>query len=154
MYTFSVRAKDQAGNVDTTPATRTWTINNTPTVLTNNLTPLKAATGVSRTTFVSATFSEEMASVTLKNPDNTSSTFKLQVWNSKKKKWIKIPATIALTNTNTTATLDPYGATEGTTEKPLAANKKFKATITTAVKDAGGTPLAKNFVWTFTTGST
>ena len=42
---------------------------------------------------------------------------------------------------------------EGTTEKPLAANKKFKATITTGGTDADGNPLAKNFVWTFNTGS-
>jgi peptidoglycan/xylan/chitin deacetylase (PgdA/CDA1 family) len=30
-HTFSVRATDAAGNVDPTPATRTWTINTTPT---------------------------------------------------------------------------------------------------------------------------
>jgi hypothetical protein len=61
--------------------------------------------------------------------------------------------TITLINTNTTATLDPYGATEGTREKPLAANKKFRATITTGAKDDAGNPLAKSFMWTFTTGS-
>jgi hypothetical protein len=154
-YTFKVRAKDQATNVDASPAGRTWIINNTPTVIDTNtsLEPDRGATGVSRTTMVSATFSEEMAAISLKEPDNTSKTFKLQMYNKKKKKWVTIPATIALTNTNTTATLDPYGATEGTTEKPLAANKKFRGIITTGAKDADGNPLAKNFVWTFNTGS-
>ena len=63
-----------------------------------------------------------------------------------------IPARVDVSN-NTTATLDPYGLTEGTTEKLLGANKKFRATITTGVTDADGNPLAKNFVWTFKTGS-
>ncbi len=155
-YTFKVRARDQAGNTDATPAERTWTINNVPTVDPASLTPAKAATGVSRTTNISATFSEEMAAVTLKNADNTSKTFKVQQYIKKTKKWKTIPATIALSLTGgkTTATLDPFGATEGTTtEKPLAGNKKFRAMITTGAKDLDSNPLAKNFVWTFNTGS-
>jgi hypothetical protein len=153
-YTFKVRAKDRAGNVDTSPEERTWTINNTPTVLDNptSLEPDKGATNVLRNTNVSATFSEEMAAISLKNPDNTSKTFKLQMYNKNKRKWVAIPATIALTNTNQTATLDPYGATEGATERLLAANKKFRALITTGAKDADGNPLLRNFVWNFTTG--
>ncbi len=125
---------------------------NSPTVLENSLTPAKGATGVSRTTNVSATFSEEMAAVSLKNADNTSSTFKLQMYNKKKKKWKTIPATISLTNANKTATLDPFGATEGTTEQPLAANKKFRGFITTGATDLAGNPLASKFIWTFKTG--
>ncbi len=154
-YTFKVRARDQAGNVDTTneDTTRTWTINNTPTVLSNSLTPANAATGVTRITAVGATFSEEMAAVSLKRPDNTSSTFKLQQYNRKTKKWKVIPATIALSNNNQTATLDPFGATEGAVEKPLAGRQKFKATITTGAMDADGNRIAKNVVWTFITGS-
>jgi hypothetical protein len=155
-YTFKVRAKDRAGNVDTSPESRTWTINNTPTVIDTNtsLEPDKGKTNVPRNTIVSATFSEEMAAISLRKPDNTSTTFKLQMFNKKKKKWIAVPATITLTNTNQTASLDPYGATEGTTtERLLAANKKFRAMITTGAKDADGNPLAKSFVWTFTTGS-
>jgi hypothetical protein len=153
-YTFKVRARDQATNVDASPAERTWTINNTPTVLENSLTPTKLATGVSRTTNVSATFSEEMAPTSIANlTTHVSKTFKLQMYNKKKKKWVAIPARVDVSNNNTTATLDPYGLTEGTTEKPLAANKKFRVTITTGVTDADGNRLAQNFVWTFKTGS-
>jgi hypothetical protein len=67
---------------------------------------------------------------------------------------VAIPARVDVSNNNTTATLDPYGLTEGTTEKPLPVNKKFRATLTTGVTDADGNPLTKNFVWKFdTTGS-
>lgn len=152
-YTFKVRAKDRATNVDASPAERTWTINNTPAVLGDSLTPLKAATGVSRTTDVAVSFSEEMAPTSIANlTTHVSKTFKLQMYNAKTRKWIAVPATVNVTNNNTTAVLDPYGATEGATEKPLAARKKFKATITTGVTDAQGNPIAKAFVWTFSTG--
>jgi Bacterial Ig-like domain len=152
-YTFSVRAKDGAGNVDASPASRSWTIRNVPTVLTNSLTPLKGATGVSRTTNVSATFSEAMYPDSLRDQfTNTSRTFKLQQWIPTTKRWKAVPATVSLSNSNQTATLDPFGTTEGAVEKALAARTKFKATITTGAQDAQGTPLAKNFVWTFTTG--
>jgi len=153
-YTFKVRAKDQATNADASPAERTWTINNTPTVLENSLAPIKLATGVSRTTMVSASFSEEMAPTSIANlTTHVSRTFKLQMYNKKKKKWVAIPARVEVSNNTTTATLDPYGLTEGATEKPLGANKKFRATLTTGVTDADGNPLAKSFVWTFKTGS-
>ena len=105
---------------------------------------------------VGATFSEEMASVSLKNANNTSSTFKLQQYNKKAKKWKTIPATIALSLSGgkTTATLDPYGATEGTTtEQPLAVNEKFRGMITTGAKDLDSNPLPTKVVWTFNTGS-
>jgi hypothetical protein len=153
-YTFKVRAKDRATNVDGSPAERTWTINSPPTVLAESLIPAKAATGVSRTTDVGASFSEEMAPTSIANlTTHVSKTFKLQMYNAKKRKWIAVPATVDVTNDNTTAILDPYGATEGSTERALAGRKKFKATITTGVTDAQGNPIAKNFVWTFNTGS-
>jgi len=65
---------------------------------------------------------------------------------------VAIPAKVTVSNADKTATLDPLGDTEGTTEKSLSANKKFKATITTGAKDAGGNPMAKNFIWIFYTG--
>src|SRR3712207_166326 len=113
-YTFKVRARDGATNVDATPEERTWTINNTPTVLAGSLTPPKAATGVSRTTNVSAGFSEEMAPTSIANlTTHVSKTVKLQMYDARKKRWVPVPATVDVANTNTTAVLDPYGATEG-----------------------------------------
>jgi hypothetical protein len=153
-YTFKVRARDRATNVDATPEERTWTINNTPTVLTDSLTPSKAETGVPRTTNVSAGFSEEMAPTSIVNlTTHVSKTVKLQMYDARKKRWTAVPATVDVANNSTTAVLDPYGATEGATEKSLAARKKFRATITTGVTDAQGNPIARNFVWTFNTGT-
>jgi hypothetical protein len=145
--------RDEDGAISTQYA-RTVTVTDDatrPTVLddSGSLEPDRSATRVPRTTNVSATFSEEMAANTL-----TTSTFKLQQYNKKKKKWMTVPATITLSNGNRTATLDPYGATEGaSTETPLAANKKFRGLVTTGARDLATNPLARNFVWTFNTGS-
>jgi hypothetical protein len=148
--TVSGRITDKDGGSNT--YTKTVTLNDptAPTVIDNNigLEPDRGATGVPRTTNVSATFSEEMKADTL-----TSTTFKLQQYNSKTKRWKTIPATVRLDNFNRTAILDPHGATEGAAETPLAANKKFRGLITTGAKDLAGNSLATNFVWTFTTGS-
>lgn len=117
--------------------------NAAPTVDPNSLVPAKGAAGVLRTTNVSATFSEEMIADSL-----TSSTFNLQRYNKKRNRWKTIPATITLSNGNTTATLNPYGDTTTL----LAANKKFRGLITTGARDLADNPLARNFIWTFTTG--
>jgi hypothetical protein len=49
----------------------------------------------------------------------------------------------------TRVTLDPY-PTAGT---DLAANKRYKVTITTGAKDDANNALAQNYTWSFTTGS-
>ena len=85
----------------------------------------------------------------------TSTTFKLQMYNKKTRKWKTIPTTFSLSPDNKTATLDPFGATEGSSETPLAANKKFRGFITggtNGVKDLAGNSLASKFIWTFKTG--
>ena len=150
--TFRVVAEDAQGTIG--ESTITATVDNaTPKVDPLSLTPVKGATGMARNTNVSATFSEEMNGPSLKELDNTSKTFKIQRYNKKKKTWKTIPATISLSNTNKTATLDPYGATEPTgTDTLLAANKKFRAIITTGAEDVVGNPMPKQFIWTFTTG--
>ena len=80
-------------------------------------------------------------------PDSlTSQTFKLQQYNRKTKKWKMIPATLSLSNGNTTATLDPLG-TAGT----LSAGKKYRGFITTGAKDLADNPLAQNFIRIFNT---
>jgi hypothetical protein len=74
-HTFSVRATDGAGNTDATEATYTWMVETivddvAPTVL--DVSPAHQATGISPSTNVTATFSEDM------NPSSISSrTFKL-----------------------------------------------------------------------------
>lgn len=154
-YTFTVKARDNGG-LETTQS-RMFSIaaapppdTTAPTVLDNSssLEPDRGAPGAPRTTNVSATFSEEM------RPDSlTSSTFKLQKYNKKTRKWKTIPATLSLSSDNKTATLDPFGATEPVgTENPLAANKKFRGFITTGAKDLAGNPLASKFIWIFKTG--
>jgi hypothetical protein len=149
-----VRDKDGGVNEYTTSVTITDDVTR-PTVLENSLSPLRNATLVSRTTGLSATFSEPMDPNSLEKVDHTSTTFKLQMFNKKTKKWKTIPATVSLSNGNQTVALDPFGATEGSSETPLGANKKFRGFITggtNGVKDAQGNPLATNFIWTFNTG--
>jgi hypothetical protein len=150
-HTVGARATDTSGRVSVLVTRSVIVDNHTPTVLdtTDGLEPDRGKRGVTRTTDVSATFSEEMDANTL-----SPTTFKLQQYNKKTRKWKTIPATLTLSNSNTTATLDPKGASETaeTGEIPLAANKKFRGLITTGPKDLAGTPLASRFIWTFTTG--
>jgi hypothetical protein len=55
-----------------------------------------------------------------------------------------VPGTVSYDATNRAATFDP--------DVNLAAGTTFTVTITTAVKDAAGNPMAFDYVWTFTTG--
>jgi hypothetical protein len=104
-----------------------------PTVTLTN--PLGLATGVAFNQIVNATFSTAM------NPATISST------------------TFTLTGPGATAVsgLVAYAAVGNTlTFTPttnLAASTTFTATITTGAKNLAGTPLAADYVWTFTTGA-
>jgi Bacterial Ig-like domain len=72
--------------------------------------PTSGKTGVLRTDNVSATFSEEIAPTSIANlTTHVSKTFKLQMYNKKKKKWVTIPASVDVSLDNKTATLDPTG---------------------------------------------
>ena len=150
-HTVGARATDTSGRVSVLVTRSVIVDNHTPTVLdtTDGLEPDRGKRGVTRTTDVSATFSEEMDANTL-----SPTTFKLQQYNKKTRKWKTIAATLSMSPDNKTATLDPKGASETaeTGEIPLAANKKFRGFITTGAKDLAGTPLASRFIWTFTTG--
>jgi hypothetical protein len=106
--------------------------------------PAAGATGVPRGTNVVATFSEKMLKSTLTNTAN----FKLY----------KVSATGSTQITNVTltsnldgteATLNPYG----TSTTLLASSTKYKAVVTTGVKDLAGNPMATQKVWYFTTRS-
>lgn len=111
----------------------------------SSVSPSQAQTGVLRNTSPTATFSEEMNPNTL-----TTSTVKLSVYNKKKGKYVPVTDTaVSCDSPCKTVKLDPYGKSSTL----LGANKKYKVTITTGVKDKANNALAQNKVWTFTTGS-
>ena len=115
-----------------------------PTV--SSLTPAHQAVAQPRNTNVSASFSEELLPETI-----SSSTFNLYVYNKKRKRWVRITdVQVSCNSPCDTATLNPYPSDDA---RLLAANKRYKAIITTGVKDLVGNPLAQSKVWTFTTGS-
>jgi CSLREA domain-containing protein len=114
-----------------------------PTVI--GLQPAAGATGVSIGANVVATFSEKMQKSTLTNPAN----FKL-FKRTATGTYIRITnATLTPNVAGTKATLNPYG--DSATR--LARNTRYKAVVTTGVKDLSGNAMAANKVWTFKTVS-
>jgi hypothetical protein len=132
--TIKVGVKDLAGNALATARVWSFTtaaVDSTPPTVTA-ITPASGATGVSRTTTVTATFSEAMDATTI-----SGSTFVLR--NSAN---TVIGAAVAYNATTRVATLTPTAA--------LAGSTVFTATVS-GVKDAAGNTLATNRVWSFTT---
>ena len=130
-YTASVTSaiKDAAGLA--LPAT-SWTFTTGPAPALTARTPGANATGVARSAAVTATFSEPVtgigaAAFTLRNARTGAA----------------VAATVSYNRTTRVATLDPSGT--------LAADTRYTASLSTAVKDAGGNPLPAT-TWTFTTG--
>ena len=129
-----MKATDAAGNTDATPASYTWTIQNTPPTVTGTV-PASGATGVAATIAPTATFSRAMdattittTSFTLKRPDLT-----------------VVPATVAYNSGTLTATLTPTAA--------LAASTTYTASLATTIKASDGVALASAVTWTFTTAA-
>jgi len=110
---------------------------------TDGITPDNGQTGVGRTISPTATFSDEM------DPASLGTSIKFYRWNAQKKVWQLVPATVSVQGKK--ATLDPYGATEGTTEQPLAANTKHKVSVSTGVTNLAGLAMASPKSWIFTT---
>ncbi|MHB8581384.1 MAG: Ig-like domain-containing domain, partial [Ignavibacteriaceae bacterium] len=102
----------------------------TPTVSSTN--PANAATSVPFNQKIAATFSEAMDSSSI-----TTATFTLMQGTS------FVSGTVSYSGT--TATFAP--------SSNLAANTSYTATITTMAKNRGGSSLASNYVWSFTTGA-
>jgi hypothetical protein len=131
-HTFRVQAVNA-----TTPASRTWKVDTTaPTVSSFKPSP-DGATGVSRSTTVTATFSEAMNPKTL-----TTSTFTLV----KAGTTTPVAATVSMSSDGKTATLKPSSR--------LASRTKYTATVkggADGATDQASNPLAANKVWSFTT---
>jgi probable HAF family extracellular repeat protein len=144
-HTFYVKARDEAGNENQSPAERSFTVDTTqPMVVNSSTTPQGGATGVGRDTDLTATFSEKMEPSTV----NTT-TFKLFKVNADGTQTQITDVVVSLSPDGLKATLNPFG--EKTTL--LARNTKYKGVITTGTKDLAGNPLAQQKSWTFTTKS-
>jgi uncharacterized delta-60 repeat protein len=107
-------------------------------------TPTNNATGVLRSTNLTATFSEAVdpSTVVTDSTNNTSTTFTLV----KNGSTTRISAKVALSSDGKTATLNPYGSS--TTN--LARCTWYKATVSTSVKDKAGNALDQDI---YTTGN-
>jgi hypothetical protein len=135
--TVTTGAKDLAGNALSADAvwsftTGTTTLNPSAPSVTSTV-PVNGASGVPTNQILNATFSTPMDPATI-----TAATFTLQQGVT------NVPG--AVTYSGSVASLDPTSN--------LAVSTTYTATITTGARDASGTPLAANFVWTFTTGAT
>jgi hypothetical protein len=131
------RVKDVAGNALAADGTWSFTVDATPPTVTA-ITPASGATGISRTTSVTATFSEAMDATTINattfvllNPSNAA-----------------VAATVTYNVSNRRATLTPAaGLTPLTT---YTASVRGGGTDP-RVKDVAGNPLAADRTWSFTT---
>jgi methionine-rich copper-binding protein CopC len=135
-YTATIlSAKDLSGNPLAGSESFTFTTGASasaaPTVV--SMSPANLATGVATNSAVVVAFSEAMSPASV-----SAATFK-----------VTSPGNVAVagsvTYSGTTATFQPASH--------LANSTQYTATITTGVKDLGGTALATAQVWTFTTGA-
>ena len=115
-----------------------------PFPMVDSTVPVSGARGVERDTNITVTFSDGMDEASL------GTSIKLKQWNAKKKRWKPVPVGVLSVDGNT-VTLDPY-PTEPS--RLLAANKRYKVTVTTGATNLAGIPMLSPKSWTFTTGST
>jgi hypothetical protein len=133
-YTVYVRATDSIGNTNTEAsyASDSFTVDTTaPTITSRD--PASGATGVSINKTVTATFSEAMDASTI-----TAASFTLVGASV-------VSGSISYNAGTNTASFDP--ATD------LEQNTEYTATLTMAITDAAGNPLASASSWSFTTGT-
>jgi hypothetical protein len=134
--TLTTGAQDTFGNAMATNYTWTFTTGASTCVSAGppavvNVTPVGGAVGVCLNAVATATFSQAMNPATI----NTSS-FLIAPG---------VTGTVALDATNKVATFTPTA--------PLTVATTYNAEITTGAQNAGGTALAANYFWNFTTSS-
>jgi len=138
--TISYSAKDNAGSAAAPGAITVKLDKSAPTL--DAVTPGNRQTGVSRKIEPTATFSDEMELASLRT------SAKLYQWNAKMKVWQRVP--VAVSVEDKTAALDPYPADPS---RLLAANKRFRVTVSTGATNLAGIPMSTSKSWTFTTGT-
>ncbi len=131
--TITTGAKNIAGTPLANNYTWTFTTGNNvaPTVISTD--PVSNATNVTLGKIITATFSMPMDPLTI-----NFTTFTLYR--------LGLPVAGSVSYTASTASFTPA--------LPLLSNSTYTATITTGARDVAGTPLAANYVWSFTTGTT
>jgi YVTN family beta-propeller protein len=132
-YYFVVRARDEAGNIDSNTVERSATTPDTTPPTVTGVSPGIGATNVPVTSTLTATFSEAMDPSTI----NTT-TFTLANGGS--------PVGGTVSYIGMTATFTPSAN--------LAYNTIYTATITTGARDIVGNALTANYSWTFRTPTT
>jgi hypothetical protein len=136
-HTYFAKATDAAGNTSSASNSVSVTVDKSAPKV-DSVIPKEDATGVGRTTNVTATFSEKMMASSING-----TTFKL----FKKGSTTKIGASVVYPDPNSlpyTAKLDPTNS--------LRSGVTYKAVVTTGAKDVAGNPLAQQYSWFFTVG--
>lgn len=135
-YTGTITTSAAASNGAALVANYTWTFTTAPqpAPTVTATVPANGAAGIGVSNAVTATFSQAMDSTTI-----TSSTFTLSGSGG------AVSGNVTYTSGTSTATFTPASA--------LAYSTTYTATITTGARNTGGTALASNYSWSFTTAA-
>ena len=138
VHTFAARATDLAGNSDSSPASRTWSVDLTGPTITSVM-PADGATGIAVTTAVTATFGEAINPASL-----TTASFVLIPQGSS----TPVAASASYDAASMQARLLPSAS--------LQAGASYTAIVkggSSGVVDQAGNPLANDVSWSFTTAT-